>query len=268
MVPRLKWLCYSSGKERESLVSVFVDTEVLDRECEHGTRWARKRRDSERRKKSPTEAEPSPPPPRVSLLPLTPTHNEDAVLQAAITINNSILPCVTAGFLSSRYNRALSLLRGSRRCAPPCCHHFNRGVFEGTSLLVSPFFSLLFSRVGERKGEKERARARFSLNRVTSRTKEYRLMTRCTLDSDIAPFLVISSTIKPGCDVPETVVPFSSPPFSLSLSFFLSAPSRFGNTLVIYVINTAGRNLTRDLAWTRVHGRNASDNTRVTIPSV
>lgn len=85
--------------------------------------------------------------------------------------------------------------------------------------------------------ERERERARFSLNRVTSRTKEYRLMTGCTLDSDLALFLVIPSTIKPGRDVPETGALSHFPPLSSSLFFFLSAPSRFGNTLVIYAIN-------------------------------
>lgn len=77
----------------------------------------------------------------------------------------------------------------------------------------------LFSRAGERRRKRERVHD--SLNRVTSRAKEYRLMTGCTLDSDIAPFLVIPSTIKPGC-VPETGVPLSP---SFSLSFRVRADS-------------------------------------------
>jgi hypothetical protein len=95
--------------------------------------------------------------------------------------------------------------------------------------LVSFFFPLRsFVRKKDRKREREREReresecARFSLNRVTSRTKEYRLMTGCTLDSDIAPCLVILSTIKPGRDVPETGILFLFFLSFLSLSFSLS----------------------------------------------
>lgn len=160
VIPRLEWLCYSTGKEgeRKPLVSVFVDTEVLGRVYGRGTRWARQRRGSGRRKKNPAEAEA---PSRVSLLPLTPTHNEDAVLQAAITINNSILPCVTAGFLLAVQPRPLTPSRKSSSrttvlppLQPRCLRDF------ASPSPPPPLFLLLVRsfRVPERERERENAR--------------------------------------------------------------------------------------------------------------
>lgn len=77
---------------------------------------------------------------------------------------------------------------------------------------------------GAREGGREENRARgFSLNRVTSRAKEYRLMTGCTLDSDIAPFLAIRPAIKTPTSMSlKRASPAIFLSLSLSLSFFFS----------------------------------------------
>lgn len=95
-------LRYSS----ENLVSVFVDTEV--RRC------ARAGGAKERGRRNPAEAEaPNPPD----------THTQRR--RTAITINNSILPCVTAGFFFAVEPRALLPSRKSRTTVlpPPHCQH-------------------------------------------------------------------------------------------------------------------------------------------------
>lgn len=191
-----------SGAEREAPpVSVFVDTKVqrreerMEREKGGGMMVERRGRRSER-------IRPRTGGPRT--LP-TPTHSECAE-QPAITINNSILPCVTAGFLLAVEPRPLLPSRKSRTTVS--CHHFHcprGGSPSGPGLpcrlptppspspLLSPSLSIFLYSCPSLSlwSQRERERMRFGLIELPFERSCVcvcvRLMTGCTLDTDVAP---------------------------------------------------------------------------------
>lgn len=136
----------------------------------------------------------------------TPTHSDAE--QPAITINNSILPCVTAGFLLAVEPRPLLPSRKSRTTVlPPLplpARRFPFGSrfalsscssFAVTSTISVPFYLpsrlflfLSFAMVAERKRERESIR--FGLIELPFEWRCVRvcvrLMTGCTLDTDVA----------------------------------------------------------------------------------